>query len=750
MNGNELAMAGEYRSGHRWAAAIRRRGVVAARLVLVSYARPYFSRSPLTGALLMAATMTVPLRGLAGLAGLLLALAWARLLGLSSGLDGDDPTGTGSWLYGCNGLLVGLALGCLPLAPVRALVLLAVAELLTVLLAAALHALWQRLLGVPVLSLPFVLATWVLLAAARLHGVSAFAADTGWAVTGSVAGTSGPAAAGTWISLLLRSLAATFFQTDLLAGLLVLAGLLWWSRWSAVLACAGFSAGALTWLALGGSPSELHTHLLGFNFVLSAIAIGGTWLVLRPASLLLALAASVTSAVVAAALTALLQALALPVLAAPFLLVTQLVLLVSTLPARSARDGLQVVPGDPASPESNARGAAASSRSLIGAGVPLLFLPVLGRWQVTQGHHGEHTHQGAWAHAWDLEVVDEQGRAFRGSGLQPADYYAYGAPVVAPADGRVVRVVDHLPDNPIGGVDTTNNWGNQLVLWHTGNLYSALCHLQPGSTTVSPGNEIRAGQLLGRVGSSGRSPVPHLHFQLQVAAEMGSATCPCQLIHYLVAGCGGARYVTRGTPGQGDLITALTADERIGTAVGLDPGRCWHWDVQRGGDHSKEIWHSEIDPLGRRRLVATHGTNGATVSAEVPFYLDRHHLQLGDLSGEGGSLLALLSLGLPRLPFLATEAVSWTDEPGCHAILPRPGRLLHELALPWRTLSATRTLSRCRCSTDGRIEVTTRLTGGGAQLPDWIEVALSPEVGPQLLRAYRGSRRVVTARLMPS
>ena len=45
-------------------------------------------------------------------------------------------------------------------------------------------------------------------------------------------------------------------------------------------------------------------------------------------------------------------------------------------------------------------------------------------------------------------------------------------------------------------------------------------HLQPGSVSVAAGQRVRAGDLLGRVGHTGNSTSPHLHFQLMDSADL--------------------------------------------------------------------------------------------------------------------------------------------------------------------------------------------------------------------------------------
>ncbi len=135
----------------------------------------------------------------------------------------------------------------------------------------------------------------------------------------------------------------------------------------------------------------------------------------------------------------------------------------------------------------------------------------------------------------------------------------------------------------------------------------------------------------------------------------------------------------------------------------------------------------------------------------MAFFGDRHHLVLLGFDGSRSSLLALLFLGLPRLPFVASEMVSWRDNPDVTALLRAPARLLYELAQAWRDVSPVHTSSCCRVLVDGRVLVVTRLTHRSrylqARLPDRIELELTPEIGPQSLRSFRGDQLLTSARL---
>ena len=123
--------------------------------------------------------------------------------------------------------------------------------------------------------------------------------------------------------------------------------------------------------------------------------------------------------------------------------------------------------------------------------------------------------------AIDFVKLGEDGREF--SGNDPTDltsYYDYGADVLAVAAGKVIAVVDGLPDQVPGpgnlpaGITLETAGGNYVVIHMRNGLYAFYAHMIPGSIVVEDGDVVRTGQLLGRLGNSGNSDGPHLHFHV--------------------------------------------------------------------------------------------------------------------------------------------------------------------------------------------------------------------------------------------
>ncbi|MFC4550490.1 MULTISPECIES: M23 family metallopeptidase [Halorussus] len=157
-----------------------------------------------------------------------------------------------------------------------------------------------------------------------------------------------------------------------------------------------------------------------------------------------------------------------------------------------------------------------------------LTLPFDGEWTTVNGGVTQRTSH-SWGivsqrYAYDFVVTDADGDTHAGDGGELTDYYAFGKPIRAPADGTVVKTKDSLRDYPKPGSGwiewrTWDIAGNHVVVRHADGEYSLLAHLQEGSVTVEPGDEVARGDVVGACGNSGASTEPHLHFQIQDSAN---------------------------------------------------------------------------------------------------------------------------------------------------------------------------------------------------------------------------------------
>ena len=651
------------------------------RAILHSYSMLFFSQHRGLAALLLVASFGHPWAGAAGLGASALAVGAARLGGFRR-----DYTDLGA--YSFNALLVGLALP-LFFAPGGALAaLVAVGAGLALLLSVALGG-WLGGRGLPFLSLPFVLVMWLLLLGAP--GWPALApAEPGIYWLNDMYAVGGPrlVAVASWatdypwpplLATYLRALSAVVLQDSAWAGLLVAAGLLWHSRIAFSLSVVAFGGALALHQLTGAASGSLETYNLGANYLVAAVAVGGVFVVPSVASYGWALLSLPLTAVLLAGLAPLLAKAGLPGLSLPFCLTSLLFLYVLLLREKAGR-WLVLVPVQRYSPEANLYAHLAYNDQPTHAGAVPLALPFLGAWRCTQGYFGPGpTHQGAWGQALDFAIADAEGRTYRGAGQALSDYYCYNKPVLAPADGIVEEVVQHLAENPIGEVNLRQNWGNTIVLRHAPGVYSQLSHLRPHSARVRPGDAVRRGDVLAACGSSGRSPEPHLHFQVQATPAIGSPTLAYPLAHFLAvaAACpcqaGPEQLVLNAVPQLDTTVRPPVPQVQLAQALHWPPG--YRLAVQTAGAPAAATqWEVFTDAYNARylrcqrtgavlyfeqdevlfRCVAYYGPRQAGLYA---FYLAAYHVPLLYLPQPGAVPLPLTVVRSPWLGW-AQDAVA--------------------------------------------------------------------------------------------
>lgn len=131
--------------------------------------------------------------------------------------------------------------------------------------------------------------------------------------------------------------------------------------------------------------------------------------------------------------------------------------------------------------------------------------------------------------AIDYSQLGPDNTCCRGPPRAPSSWWGYGTPVLAAAPGVVVSVVDGMPDQqPVGTITNVppgHAAGNSIVQDIGGRRYVGYGHFKPGSIPawVRVGARLRPGDLIGRVGNSGNSSNPHLHFQVMDAPSSSFA-----------------------------------------------------------------------------------------------------------------------------------------------------------------------------------------------------------------------------------
>jgi Peptidase family M23 len=127
--------------------------------------------------------------------------------------------------------------------------------------------------------------------------------------------------------------------------------------------------------------------------------------------------------------------------------------------------------------------------------------------------------------AIDWMRLDEQGRLVNGEENDVHNYSDYGADVLAVADAKVVSVLNTLEDQVPGRLPEPSSItietvdGNHVVLDLGGGRFAFYAHLQKGSVKVRPGDSVKRGAVLGKLGNTGNTSAPHLHFHIMNRAS---------------------------------------------------------------------------------------------------------------------------------------------------------------------------------------------------------------------------------------
>jgi Peptidase family M23 len=192
-------------------------------------------------------------------------------------------------------------------------------------------------------------------------------------------------------------------------------------------------------------------------------------------------------------------------------------------------------------------------------------LPVNGRVWVAQRY------------AVDWEQMDASGHIYTGPREKLESYAIFGQPVLAVANAVVAAVIDGQPEQTPGSYPTNIALdaadGNSIILDLGEKRYALYAHLQPGSIKVHPGDRVRFGQVLGLVGDTGNSIVPHLHFQVTDGpSSLSSNGFPYEISDFDMTGKsdGTAAFDQAETDGTPLPLTPFSPPRAVKEAMPLD------------------------------------------------------------------------------------------------------------------------------------------------------------------------------------
>jgi len=613
-----------------------------------SYALVFFSNNQVFAWILIVVTFFDHISGLAGLLAIIVSNTVAWLAGLNI-----DKIRKG--YYGFNSLLVGLGIGLFFAATPQFWLILLFSALLTLFLTVALEGIIGKY-QLPYLSLPFLFGIWLTLMASR-DFVSLQISDRGVYSMNEMYTLGGMTLVRIYewfnsidlpqsLIVYFRSLGAIFFQYHLLPGLIIAIGLLIYSRVAFSLSLVGFYAAYAFYQIVGGDLTTLTYTYIGFNFILTAIAIGGFFIIPSWYSFLWVILLTPLTSILLTAFTMWFNYNQLSVYSLPFNIIVLIFLYVLKFRERHFNKP-ELVFYQQFSPENNLYSQHNNKKRLGNHPWFKVALPFWGKWTITQAHNGDITHKDNWRHAWDFEIKDERGETYRNGGLQVSDYYCYDKPVLAPADGWIEDFTDNIDDNPVGEANLDQNWGNTVIIRHSDHLFSAVSHLKKESVKVAKGDYVKKGDVIAHCGNSGRSPVPHLHFQFQETPQIGSKTLDIPLRHYILESSNGSLLRSFEYPLKDQTISNIENNELLQRSYNFVPGQeiIFHNNKTSNPTEGPVHWEVRVDYLNNTYLFCSKSGSKAFFVNESDIFYFTH------FEGNKTSLLFYFYIGSYKAVF---------------------------------------------------------------------------------------------------
>jgi urea transporter/murein DD-endopeptidase MepM/ murein hydrolase activator NlpD len=656
--------------------------------VLHSYAQVLFSKNKLIGIILLLLTFFHFELGITGLFAVLImnGLAYLTKAPIQTIQDG---------LFGFNAIFLGIAMAFSYKLSINFLIILSIAIVLMYIVTLGLMA-WSIKTTLPFLSLPFLICIWIVqyfIQNTKIGPVEAvsFVSPFQNSLLTSLENIKLPYC----VDAYFRMLSTIFFQNSLLVGVIIALVLLYYSRIAFSLSVIGFGVAYLFYHMVGLDKTELFNSLNGVNFIFMPIALGGFFIIPSKYSYLVVILLTPVLALLLIASKNFLALFQLNAYSLPFTICTILSLYV--IKNNYFIQFLKLTTIQYYSPEKTIYKYANHISRFANSRFAKIKLPIWGKWKISQGYNGKLTHLGLWANALDFVIVDDKDIQYQEEGTRPEQYFCYNKPVLAPADGYVYNVINTVDDNSIGGVDTDNNWGNTIILNHLNGLYSQLSHIKKDSIKVAIGDYVKKDTILAYCGNSGRSPVPHLHYQLQLSPELGAITYPYKFSQYIKHVDGEKKLISYAIPQEGDLVSNVEISESLSSAFNFKPNDKVLW-ANKENKADLHTWTSHTDAYNRTYLLCN------TTFSTLYFVKEDDLFYSYDFYGSKKSLLFQFYLASFRILLSQDDKVVVNDDLPIHLFNHKSLLVLQDFFAPFFLFTKARFQSKIETAFEINVE----------------------------------------------
>ena len=350
----------------------------------------------------------------------------------------------------------------------------------------------------------------------------------------------------------------------------------------------------------------------------------------------------------------------------------------------------------------------------------LFSVPIVGEVRVSQGVNGSLSHVSDWCYALDFQrpvTIDNS--------LDPA-LNLWGAPVYAPASGIIDSSSTVIPDNQLGVCNYAENWGNYVIISLDQGGWALLAHMKQHSIRCTIGERVEAGDYIGNVGNSGRSPIPHLHIQAQSTSVLGSPTVPFRMVNYYSKSDNDSSldyWNAASLPSESEIILAAYPNQIVHNILAsIAPGSAV-WVIESKGTiprnfrehHTNKIIriNTTLDKSGQHLFESNYkeGTLVACLVADAWRIIETRQVT--------SPFMKLLALAVPSIPYCTNTGMKWRD----------PVPLMSTGPASWVTMSIKPftgkhfIFSNCKCSSAPSVDgdklyiETTLESSGDSSLP---------------------------------
>jgi hypothetical protein len=529
-----------------------------------------------------------------------------------------------------------------------------------------------------------------------------------------------------------RSLGSLFFMPDPLAGTLIGFAILLWSRVGFLFGMIGWLSGLVVSAGFLGLGERFYWLPISYAFFLAGMALATSFFVPSRAGLAVAAGAGGFAALFGLVLQFSFAWSPAAYLPLPLILTCWI--------------GIQALRAERLAPLlawNDRRGSrpetcwlpVALFRSRWRYTEPLLTVPLAGMAQITQGFDSSPSHQGPWRFAVDFQ------RPLHAESPESNRSSLWKEPVYSPVAGIVERAQNTVPDNPLGVVNYSDNFGNYVVIRTEHGAFVTLAHLAQGSIAVHPGSLVSHGSYLGLVGNSGRSPVPHLHMQVQTGPDPTSPTIP-----FALANCLSTKPTTlspehwhaRMPPVERAVVAASVHNPMTYTIMTGHVAGNTLWSCSVSGSVPR-LWRQSFASTTVRldRSIGESGnvrfrTPDASACLVGSFAADAWRMD--DYQGKFSPLLVAIALGLASVPYAAQPGIRWTE------IAPVPslwwGRHIPHIAGALSAAPLARLELECTaCDQQQGLAIVSTLLEPSQNLPERVNIRVVAMKGPVEIHA---------------